>query len=120
MRCDQFIGLSKAVHKIIKGDDVYKYTDHVRRIFPDGTVEEFENEVYGPNVVHSIGEYTYAGMFQEYKLPMYTFHDGSILQEKEQQTIWSSGPMIFTALVDNNGEWIKESLWTAEEMEQYT
>ena len=52
------------------------------------------------------------GMFGESE-PIYKYQlkDGTCAYEADQITPWSSGPVIFTALKDENGEWIKDTLW---------
>jgi len=64
------------------------------------------------------------GMFGE-ALPLYTYYKGNeaAYVEDEQATIWSSGPMIFTALrkVNNKNKtggfgWVVKSLWTDKEL----
>jgi hypothetical protein len=66
------------------------------------------------------GKYTWYGMFDDlYELKGFRLKDGSPVYEQKQEVIWSSGPMLFTALEDENGQWIEDSLWSTEEMQSY-
>ena len=54
---------------------------------------------------------------EEIPLYKYLLKDGNWVQEAEQLSPWSSGPMIFTAL-KLDGKWIKETLWTNKEVNE--
>lgn len=59
------------------------------------------------------------GMFgEEIPLCEYEFPDGKVLQERVQCEQWHSGPMIFTALKGDDGQWVPEFMWTTDEMEK--
>jgi len=55
----------------------------------------------------------------KYPLHEYKVIDGRVFYSYVQEEIWSSGPVIFLALMDENKNPIPESLWTEEEMEHY-
>lgn len=63
------------------------------------------------------GEVTY-GMFDE-ELPLlkFTASDGTVFYERVQSAKWHSGPVIFTALQDELGQWVPETLWLPEELD---
>jgi len=121
MRCDQYIGLNDRGHKLVAGESVQVATDYVTRHYHDGRVVELPPQ--------PVKEYTvkkdergveFYGMFDDpYPLYEYTMSDGRVLKEYLQDEIWSSGPMFFIALLDENDNIISESLWTEEEMQRY-
>ena len=119
MRCDQLMGLNTWARKFIKGNpDVLLYTDMVTRTYPDGRVETFTKEQRGSDVERFETNDCYVGMgFQEYVLYQYKMTDSSIYKEDVQAEPWSSGPVFFLALKDAKGAWVKESLWTDEEID---
>lgn len=117
MRCTQWIGLSPDAEAMVAGEQVVLYTEIGVRKYPDGREEPFERSVEGSTIeTLSTDRYT-LGMFDE-ELPLmdYRLPDGRLLEEHEQASPWSSGPMIFTAL-KCDGEWVKESRWSDEEIE---
>ncbi len=53
--------------------------------------------------------------FSKYSLP-----DGRVLVEDVQSEPWSSGPCYFLALKDHKtGDWVEETLWSEEEMNEH-
>ena len=69
------------------------------------------------------GKYKCYGMFdEEIELSGYSFKSRNEIipaYEAVQSETWSSGPVIFTALEDKDGNWIDETLWSEEEMKSY-
>lgn len=120
MRTDQFMGLTEVAEKIVAGEQVFLYAEDVRRTYPDSHEETLPTrEVYGSNVRHEDSGQRFTGMFDnEYTLTRYVFPDGRVLTEAVQADPWSSGPCFFLALKDETGAWVKESLWTEEEIER--
>lgn len=118
IRHTQVIGLNERGRAIVAGEEVLLYRLEGRRIFPDGDVEEFAEEVRGSDVaVDHCG--SFEGMFGEpYPLYRHTLPDGREFTEDVQETVWSSGPCIFLALRDEEGDWIERSLWSPEELEE--
>lgn len=118
MRCDQVRGLNYWARAELEGGYV-KVKDKVTRIFPDGVIEQFEEENIVSLVKIETSGKKYSGMFDnEYALMKYTFPDGRVWEEYEQAAPWSSGPVIFLALKDTKtGTIIKESLWSEAEIE---
>ena len=53
---------------------------------------------------------------EELSLYIYDIKDGTTLKEVEQASPWSSGPVIFTCLEDENGN--RRFQWTDEEIEE--
>ncbi|MFA5025409.1 MAG: hypothetical protein WC503_02810 [Candidatus Shapirobacteria bacterium] len=120
MRCDQFYGLNDWARSFLSSI-TKKCVEHVYRYYEDGTEEilptreleicQIKSEYSGKNVF---------GMYDnEYPLFKYTFPDGRVYKEYEQIIIHSSGPMIFTALKNEDGFILPESLWDEEEIQGY-
>jgi len=121
IREDQHIGLND------------RGLDFLRQNAEHDHFETFKNgekisERHAPRVVD--GKYRVNRMFdymQDYdcapnnrpNIPGYLLKDGTKVYEREQACPWSSGPCHFTALADEDGEWIKETLWTEKEIEEY-
>jgi len=118
MRQDQIVGLNEWSRKFVEGEKVLLFTERITRIYPDGKKEELPPcPVYGSSIKKEESGETYEGMFGEkYPLYKYTFPDGRVYYEKVQRCIWSSGPVFFLALQDEEGNWVPESLWTEEEI----
>jgi len=112
----QVIGLTEEAHALVEGQEVLAYTEEGVKVLPDGSHEPFTRPVYKSDV--SREEYgQFEGMFGEpYPLHRYTLPDGRILEEVIQAAPWSSGPCIFLALQEN-GQWLPETLWSDEEIE---
>ena len=105
MRCDQFIGLNERAEVLIKTKDTR--CDKCGR--------------GGPEKIRLKGRFRCFGMYDSEgsQLPGYFLKNGTTVYEDVQVSQWSSGPVIFTALRGLLGDWIKETLWTDEEIEQY-
>lgn len=97
MRCDQYIGLNARAEALLR------------------TKSPCDKCGAGGGADHIRGGYSASG-FGETPLLGGFLQDGTIVYEKVQIEPWSSGPMFFTALVDKSGAWIRESLWTADEV----
>ena len=120
MRCTQFYGLSKSAKAFLDGLGTrLAYTDHIKRVFPDGRTETFESEHRECNFERKDSDRV-VGMFDDVTLVDYILYDGRALEERVQREIWSSGPMIFTALWDPRKEtWVDETLWEQSEIDDY-
>lgn len=107
MRIIQFIGLKSEVKdKLLKLGRNHEDCPTCRCTL--------ELEQY-PGKYHAIG---IAG--ERYELPGYRSTPlNSVVNERVQEERWSSGPVIFTALVDLDGHWVAGTLWTEEEMNKY-
>ena len=116
IRMAQPQGLNPWATKLVEGQLILLYSEHGVRTYPNGKTEEFNKDIRGSNVASEQYDHYY-GMGDEdvYPLMRYTVPDLGIVEECIHFTVWSSGPMIFLAL-KQNGEWIKESLWTVEEV----
>lgn len=82
---------------------------------------EFAVERFAPKVFSAIdvpGVNTVTGMFDEdvHRLQRYFLKGGSYIDEYVQAEPWSSGPVIFLALMDCNGNPIQETLWSEDEI----
>lgn len=121
MRMEQWIGLSDRGQALINGKQILLYTEQVSRIYPDDTVTV---EICNPRQVFtsSVQKEQYKmveGAFgEQHVLLKYTFPSGMVYFEKIQSEPWSSGPCTFVALTDEKGNWVKESLWMDEEIQQ--
>ena len=119
IRMDQFMGLNEWARKLVEGEEVFVYTERVTRVYPDGRKEALPDRPVKERSIRKeeSGEH-YRGMFDnEYPLFKYAFPDGRVLREKVQSSPWSSGPVFFLALQDGEKEWVQQSLWTIEEIE---
>jgi hypothetical protein len=111
MRMTQLIGLSERAKQFLIDHAKHDELCLMRN-------RKVENEWMDPRRVD--GKYESIGMFGE-KIPLtgYDMNNGSVVYEKEQASPWSSGPMIFTALTNGDGQWIDETKWTSKEIAQY-
>jgi hypothetical protein len=120
MRCDQFIGLNTWASDFVNSlREVC--TEFTTRIYQDGRIEETPKRTITICLIKSEPSSEYvSGMFDnKYQLYKHIFPDGRIYYEFHQETIWSSGPCIFTALKDSNGNIVKKSLWSNKDIESY-
>jgi hypothetical protein len=118
IRCDQLMGLNEWASDFIKGELVLVWVEEVTRVYPDGRREKIEpRPIYQSSIKKEESGEFYLGMFDNtYPLHKYTFPDGRIYFEVLQVERWSSGPVHFLALQDENRNWIPESLWTEEDI----
>jgi hypothetical protein len=118
---DQFMGLNAWATKVLEGCGKPHFSGkHETRgvVLADGTEGAVEVPVLESCVRREPTGKKYLGMFDnEYEFLRHTFRDGRMLEEHVQASPWSSGPVFFLALKDEKGEWIKESLWSEEEIE---
>lgn len=119
IRMTQWCGLNERARKMIKAP-MRKYKDRTVRIYDDGQTASFEHEgelpdreadVYDTDTLHSMFD-------EETPLMQYTMRDGRVYKEVIQCAPWSSGPCIFLCLADGDGNIIKESEWTDEEIDR--
>jgi len=104
-RTDWFIGLSEAARKFLDEKCIkLKQITYDENNKPISEIEAYKSEKGDRYHWHSM----FGG---KYPLNVYFLKDGSKVYEKVQLDPWSSGPNIFTALVDEDGNWIKETLW---------
>lgn len=120
MRCDQFYGLNEWAEEFVSSI-TKKCVQKTTRYYDDGTVEVLpDQELNICQIKREPSGKTVYGMYDnEYPLYKHIFPDGRVYEEYEQTTIWSSGPMIFLALKDENGNPIANSLWDEDEIQIY-
>lgn len=120
IRTDQVMGLNERARKLVKGEAVFVCTEIVTRKYPDGRIVVLDpRDVYESSVKKEKSGRTYEGMFDNtYPLYKYTLPDGQVYYEGVQSESWSSGPVIHLALQYENGEWVRESLWTETEIDR--
>lgn len=114
MRHTQYFGLTQKAKQLIT--DLTVVQDHIIRKFPDGHIEEFD-QMNSLDMTRSedYKDASYVGMFDDGPtLRKYTLRDGTIYFEFVQASPWSSGPCIFLALKDKDGNVVEESLWDNE------
>lgn len=117
MRCDQWEGLNPWAQKFVEGTRVLDYLLKQIKIYPDGRREVLPTrKIFVSTVKKQASERSFEG-FDTWYLSDYIFPDGKIFREVVQTTPWSSGPMIYTALQDENNQWVKESLWSQKEID---
>lgn len=123
MRCMQWVGLNERAKALVAGEPVLAYTERVVRVYPDGHEEALPDR---PVMVSSVrvepSDKTHTDPFSgdDGTLDRYTLPNGRVLLERVQAEPWSSGPVVFTALQDESGAWVPESLWTDAEIEANT
>lgn len=117
-RSDQFVGLNERAEKLVESKQKHVGIKTIIIEKFDGESKTIKENIFEPEIETTVSnKYQLYGMFDHsYPLNVYTFPDGKKLYEKHQTTIWSSGPVMFTALVDENDNWIEETLWTEDEI----
>ncbi len=124
-RQDTLMGLSAKAQEIILGCKLPHYGGIYESIEMMGnSCQKLNGTVSIPKLESCVkteeSENIYLGMLNsEYPLMKYTFRNGEVLEEFEQASPWSSGPVIFLALQDIHGNPLVESLWSDEEIESY-
>lgn len=135
MRTTQFIGLSSNAWDYIKANVsvVKKYFPMVEarleKIMKEKTHIDSDNSDFIEGFYAAIEEFSpteysqdqlspVTGMFDEdvHILKRYYLKQGGYVDEYVQAEPWSSGPVIFLALMDSNGQPIPETLWSQEEI----
>lgn len=107
MRCNQFIGLRPEA-------EIYLDKNCVRdlvEVYVNGNRNRgtwVVRQIEGKHKIH------YAFGQEDEVLPAYERKDGSKIYEKVQCAPWSSGPMFFIYLVDEDDNPIPESVWPDE------
>lgn len=121
MRMVQYIGLNDRATKLITFNPILIHTDFIERKFPDGRIEKLIVPVYGNPIKVSTGDKYYYSDFSDNAcyLDMYELPDGTKLYEAVQEIYWSGGPMIFTALKDEQDIFIENSRWLQTELDNY-
>lgn len=124
IRETQFIGLNQQAKTLLTDPMKVVAHDYIRRVWflSEGETheEELEQDVKEPTIHREEYSFLY-GMFEE-KLPLYryTMPDDKILEEREQLTIQSSGPVIFIALFDvQENKWVQGTRWSKADMSRY-
>lgn len=113
-RSDQYIGLNDWACNLtsVMMDVIEAGT----QTYYDGKVENFERKHQINAVKIEPSGDTFEGFEGPYYLSRYTLPDGRVFTEFLQAEPWSSGPMFFIALKDEEGNVVPESLWTDEEI----
>jgi len=110
------MGLTPAADELITAKETA--VEKGTRTFSDGRTEPFERTIT-VDLVKKETCGTYLGMFDtEFGLYRYTLPNGKWYEEYVQAAPWSSGPLFYLALKDENGP-VKESLWSDEELEDW-
>jgi hypothetical protein len=116
MRCNQWIGLKPEAEQFLQ--DMFgmrKYT--LIKLYEDGT-KDYGKESEEPDANISVDDH-WIGMFDE-EYPLLEYKKGdTCFREVVQSDQWYSGPVVFTALKDGNGDLVQESMWTEKEMAEY-
>jgi len=111
MRCTQVVGLSDRAQRFINQNVAQhdpKVCQHCNQPLP--------GEPRGP-IMEVYADAKALGMFDDGPdLHEYTLKDGQKVKEIVQAVPWSSGPMIFMCLEDEEGNRIGE--WSASEIER--
>lgn len=112
----QHMGLNKWAREFVKGEPVLVYGEWTTRVYTDGQTETFKSKsVYESSIKkEESGEFYSSSMLdneQRRPLHKYICPSGKVYFERIQAEPWSSGPIVFLALQDNQGNWVPESLW---------
>ena len=118
----KFLGLNGRAMNLVKGTEVLQYTEYVKRAYPDGREENISpKEVKASNVKKkNTGDFI-KGLFpdEEFSLFFYEMPDGSKLFESRQSADFIPNSVIALALIDGNGKFLKESLWTEDDIKKF-
>lgn len=110
MRMTQFVGLNGKAQSFLSENaehDFFELTKNLEKVETWSKPKEVE------------GKFKTVGMFdEEIQLKSFVLKNGQIVHEQVQTTIWSSGPMLYTYLVDNNDQVVEGTSWNEEELEQ--
>lgn len=118
-RSTQFVGLNEKARKFLdlngnKLQVVCESTTY-NRLTGITTQNRFEDTRID---IMPCERYSWEGMFDDGDfLDAYRLNDGSIVYEKVQNVVWSSGPVIYTAICNEKDVFITETLWDDEDME---
>lgn len=105
IRCTQFLGLSPKAKAYIDSFGFYKVRVAEYLQLDEGDEILLSEKFVSRHVVDAKPSNRFAlGMFEDEKIPLmdFTLPGGTVLHEKVQYETWSSGPVIATALYDNN------------------
>ncbi len=119
IRMTQMIGLRPQAQEMVRprGEVVVHRLTGIRT-FPDGRTEAVDELVTRPDVACEPSGRFAEGMFgEQLELQRYTLKDGRALEEHVQEVAWSSGPCIFLALKDPEGEWVPGTRWSRKEIQ---
>lgn len=108
------MGLNEWASDYVLGTQVYVYTEHVTRKYPDGRSEE-----RSPRAVYECSvrkEFSGELINEKRKHPLYkyTFPDGVVLREAVQKSDYDGEVYYHLALKDEAGSWLHDSLWQNE------
>ena len=112
IRMDQHMGFTDAGREFIDNHAEIAGTRITKEVYESG-----EERILSIEPIYVTKEYDeFRGAYDPFPLREFTARDGSVFREAVQASPWSSGPMIFMALQNENGEWIEETLWDEEEI----
>ncbi len=122
MRCDQDRGLTPQAQALLAGCGKKHFTGRSETVNAVLSNHRQSVDVLVPVVEPCVRQEpsgrSYSGMFgDEYPLYKYTFREGDVFYEEVQAEPWSSGPVFFLALQDEDGNWVAETLWPEEDIE---
>ena len=109
MRTTQFVGLTSDADNWLK--------ENVRITKRRCSCPDCQHE-HITEVVEEEYDITYGMCEDSFPLNKYQLKSGEWVYEYVQADPWSSGPVIFLALRQENGSPIPESLWSQEEIDQ--
>lgn len=121
MREDQYMGLHKNAFRFLEQyANRLEVTTHKTVHNPRTNISYEETHKSYEYENNGNSKFKYFSMFDFDEptgtMSSYVLKDGRMVHEILQNTVWSSGPMFYTALAWENGEYIKESLWPQEEI----
>lgn len=116
---NQNIGLNEWAKEFTNGKNVLLYTVTTKHVYPDGKIEEINEEKWGSSIKKELiktGIPTMAMPGMELSLYKYIFPDGQVYREEVQENKQAGLNCFFLALKNGQDEWVKESLWSDSEI----
>lgn len=109
-------GLNEWTRNFLYGPKKILYTEKITRVYPDGTEEKAEDRpVHSPLVeVMPIQKIYTDSVGTTHVLYEYYFPDGRRYSEEVQKECFLMKTILFRALKDEQGDWVKGSLWSEE------
>lgn len=112
-------GLKEWTRIFLFGSKKLLYTEKITRVYPDGREEKGEDRpVMSPVVeVRQSPELYEDSTGNKHILYEYHFPDGRRFIEAVQDERFLMEPILFRAIKDERGNWVKGSLWSEEEIQ---
>jgi hypothetical protein len=114
-------GLCQRAQQLTKGKKIQLYTITGTKFFPDGSARPYHFKKHGHSVRSFDSTKTFGDAKDPFKLYKYILEDGrTVCEEVQKEHINGEAKVYFLALRDSHGNWLKETLWTDEEIDLET